>query len=80
MHIEILGPGCKKCLALGVAAERAADELGIDADITQVTDVGEMAARGVMASPGLAIDGTVVSTGRVPSAAALRDLIAAAVP
>ena len=78
MHIEILGPGCKKCHALGLATERAVDELGIDADITKVTDFGEMAARGVMTSPGLAIDGTIVSTGKVPSIAALKDMLTAA--
>lgn len=78
MHIEILGPGCRKCHALGLAAERAVDELGIDADITTVTDYGELAARGVMMSPGLAIDGTIVSSGRVPSVAALKDMLTAA--
>lgn len=78
MHIEILGPGCKKCHAVGAAAEQAVAELGLEAEITTVTDYGEMAARGVLSSPGLAIDGTVVSTGRVPSVQAIKDLLTAA--
>lgn len=75
MNIEILGPGCKKCDALGAATQKAADELGIDADITKITDYAEMASRGVMSSPGLAIDGLVVSTGRVLSVDAIKDLL-----
>jgi small redox-active disulfide protein 2 len=78
MNIEILGPGCKKCDALGAATTTAVGELGIDAAIVKVTDYGEMAVRGVMSSPGLAIDGTVVSTGRVPSVEAIKDLLRAA--
>jgi hypothetical protein len=33
-----------------------------------VTDYGEIAARGVLQTPGLVIDGKVVSYGRVPTA------------
>ena len=78
MNIEILGPGCKKCDALRTATETAARELGIDADITKITDYAQMASRGVMSSPGLAINGTVLSTGRVLSVDAIKNLIGTA--
>ena len=38
------------------------------APVIKVTDYREIAAYGVMHTPGLVIDGKVVSTGRVPSA------------
>jgi hypothetical protein len=41
---------------------------GIEASIVKVSDDREIAARGVLQTPGLVIDGRVVSTGRVPSA------------
>jgi small redox-active disulfide protein 2 len=71
--IEVLGPGCANCLKLELVAARAAREAGVDVDIRHVTDYREIAARGVMGTPGLAIDGVVASTGRIPSAAEIAD-------
>jgi small redox-active disulfide protein 2 len=66
--IEVLGPGCNNCRRLEAAAREAVVIAGVEAEIHHVTDYAEIAARGVMNTPGLIIDGTVVSTGRVPSA------------
>ncbi len=41
---------------------------GVEAEVSHVTDPREIVGRGVMSTPGLAIDGTIVSTGRIPSA------------
>ncbi|HET9522524.1 MAG TPA: thioredoxin family protein [Candidatus Limnocylindrales bacterium] len=64
--IEVLGPGCFNCRRLEQAARDAVAIAGVDADIRHVTDDAEIARRGVMRTPGLVIDGTVVSYGRVP--------------
>lgn len=42
-------------------------ELGVDTDIDHVTHPGEIVSWGVMATPALVVDGTVVLSGRVPS-------------
>ncbi|MGX0975089.1 small redox-active disulfide protein 2 [Roseovarius sp. MBR-51] len=68
MIIKILGSGCKKCIALGENAKAAADASGKEAEIIKITDIAEIAAFGVMATPGLVIDEKVVSTGKVLSA------------
>ena len=65
MHIKILGSGCKKCLALGDNALAAAHAAGIDAQIEKVTDIVAIASYGIMSTPGLVVDETVVSSGRV---------------
>ncbi len=69
MDIKILGTGCAKCEALEAATHEAADELGLTADFEKVTDPGEIASWGVMATPALVIDDEVVTSGRVPSKA-----------
>jgi predicted thioredoxin/glutaredoxin len=41
--------------------------LGKDADVVDVTDIQEIMAYGVMATPALVIDGKVVMVGRILS-------------
>jgi len=43
------------------------EALGIAAEIRHVTEYADIAARGVMSTPGLVIDGVVVSAGRIPT-------------
>ncbi len=67
MKIEILGVGCPKCKQLTTNAEAAVKELNIQAEIVKVTDIGKITGYGVMMTPALAVDGTVVSSGKVLS-------------
>jgi len=65
MRIQILGTGCPKCRKLAENAEAAARELGVPYEIVKVTDIGEILKFGVLMTPGLAVDGTVKSVGKV---------------
>jgi small redox-active disulfide protein 2 len=67
MRIQILGPGCMNCKTLEQRARRAAEELGMAADFEKVTDLMQIAESGILRTPGLAIDGQIVSQGRVNS-------------
>lgn len=75
VDIKILGPGCANCRALESATRQALADLQLDAQIDKVTDFADIAAYGVMSTPGLVVDGTVVSAGRVPSATQIADLL-----
>jgi small redox-active disulfide protein 2 len=65
MKIEILGVGCPKCKLLAANAEAAVKELNIQAEIAKVTDIDKITEYGVMMTPALAVDGKVVSSGKV---------------
>ncbi|MFH0732994.1 MAG: thioredoxin family protein [Candidatus Omnitrophota bacterium] len=67
MKIEILGIGCPKCKQLMASTEAAVKELNIQAEIGKVTDIDKITEYGVMMTPALAVDGTVVSAGKVLS-------------
>jgi small redox-active disulfide protein 2 len=75
-RIEVLGPGCANCQRLEALARQAVADLGVEADVEKVTDVKEIMAKGVMATPGLVVNGKVVSKGRVPPASEVKGLIA----
>lgn len=75
LDIKILGPGCANCKALEAATRQALTDLGLDGRIDKVTDFADIMSYGVMSTPGLVVDGTVVSAGRVPSAAQVADLL-----
>jgi small redox-active disulfide protein 2 len=73
--IQILGTGCTKCQKLAENAKQAADHLGLDYEMEKVTDINQIMSFGVMSTPGLAVDGKVVVTGKVPSPAELEKLL-----
>jgi small redox-active disulfide protein 2 len=67
MKIEIFGPGCVRCKEVEKNARLAVANLGLEAEIVKVEDVKEFAKRGVMFTPGIAIDGELKCAGRIPS-------------
>ncbi|MBD3791482.1 MAG: TM0996/MTH895 family glutaredoxin-like protein [Campylobacterales bacterium] len=77
MKIEILGTGCAKCKALEEAAKQAVAKSGKFAQIEKVEDIMKIMEYGVVSTPGLVIDGKVVSTGKLLSVDEIVDLIKA---
>jgi small redox-active disulfide protein 2 len=66
--IEVLGPGCDNCKRVEANAREAVMMAGVEAEIVKVTDYREIAAHGILSTPGLIIDGVIRSYGRIPSA------------
>ena len=65
MQVQILGTGCSKCNRLEKSAREAIAATSIDATIEKVTEIDRIVEMGVMLTPALAIDGKVVSLGKV---------------
>ena len=65
MKIEILGTGCPKCKQLTANTEAAVKELAFTAEIAKVTEIDKIIGYGVMMTPALVVDGTVVSMGKL---------------
>jgi small redox-active disulfide protein 2 len=76
-NITILGTGCARCNQLADAVKAVIASEGIEAEVRKVEDIQEIVSYGVMSTPGLVVDGTVVCSGRVPSAEELRKLLSA---
>ncbi len=71
-RIEVFGVGCPKCKTTLRNAEQAVAELGVEAEVVKVDDLGQMAVRGVMMTPALAIDGQIVVSGHVAPVAEIK--------
>ena len=69
MKVEILGTGCKRCDQLYENTQNAVAELDSpgDIEIVKIGDINYFAQVGVFMTPGLVIDGEVISTGKVLS-------------
>ena len=63
IKIEILGTGCKKCQQLEANAKEAVANLNLTAEVLHITDPVEIAMRGVMTTPAIAVNGKVVGKG-----------------
>jgi small redox-active disulfide protein 2 len=71
--IKILGSGCANCKRLEASAQRVVEALAIEAKVEKVTDYAEIMKYSIMATPGLVINGKVVSSGRIPSETEISD-------
>jgi small redox-active disulfide protein 2 len=78
MKIKILGTGCPNCRRLEKVTREVVADLGVDAEITKVTDMTDILSYHILATPGLVIDEEVISSGRVPSKAEVTSMIATA--
>jgi small redox-active disulfide protein 2 len=76
LTIKVLGPGCTNCENLEAAAKKAVAGMGVEAEITKVTDRDEINAYNVLATPGLVINEKLVSAGRIPSEAEVMTWVA----
>ncbi len=69
MDIKLLGPGCPNCQRLERIVREAILEMGVEATISKVTDMRQIMAYDIVGTPGLVINGKVVSSGRIPTKA-----------
>ena len=66
MKVQILGSGCAKCKTLEQKVWSLNDKHRLNLEIEKVTDLQEIIKFGILATPGLVIDGTVKSSGSIP--------------
>ncbi len=73
--LQILGPGCAKCVELAKRTAEAAKAAGGDYEVEKVSDLGKIMAFGVMMTPALVVDGVVKVVGQVPSVDEIKKII-----
>jgi len=65
--VKVLGTGCANCRATVQRVQDVARELGVPITVEKVEAIQDIMAFGILATPGLVVDGKVVHSGGVPS-------------
>ena len=77
LTIKILGSGCANCKKLEAVAREAAASAGLDAEFIKVTDMKAIMAYDLLSTPGLVVNEKLVSSGRIPTQAEVRQWMGA---
>ncbi len=75
MEIKVFGAGCATCKKLFESAKQAAAEVNAGIDVIYITDMREIMKTGLMRMPGLMINGSMKSMGRVPGVKEIKQMI-----
>ena len=73
LNIKILGSGCANCKRLEQIVQKVTENNALEAEIEKVTDFQEITKYPILSTPGLVVDGKVLSSGRIPSEAEITD-------
>ncbi len=73
--LQVLGPGCPKCVELAKRTQEAANALGGDFEVEKVSDLKQIMSFGIFTTPALVVDGEVKVVGQVPSVDEIKKLI-----
>jgi small redox-active disulfide protein 2 len=72
LNIKILGSGCTNCKNLEKLCREVVTENNLEADIEKVTDIKEIVSYGILSTPGLVVNGKVLSSGKLPTKSTLQ--------
>lgn len=73
--IQVFGSGCPSCKQLFKAVQEAVEEMKLDAAVEYIDDIEKLLALGVMSSPVLVINDSVITAGSVPNKAKIKELV-----
>ncbi len=75
VHVQVLGPGCMNCEKLAAMCQDVIFENEIEGFVEKVTDRNKFGELGIWITPGLIINGKVISSGKIPTQSTLTNWI-----
>ncbi len=67
LNVKILGSGCANCKRLEQNVRAVAEKHNLELEIEKVTDYAEIMKWPILSTPGLVINGRLVSAGKIPN-------------
>ncbi len=75
INIQVLGAGCPTCKTLYDKVLEVAKKINSTLEVEYITDVTKIVELGAMSSPVFAIDGEVITAGKMPNEQEIKDVI-----
>ena len=75
METKVAGPGCPKCKQLEDLVNEVVAEMGMDAQVSKITDFSEIVQTGIMTTPGMIVNGKVKVSGKVATKAEITRIL-----
>jgi hypothetical protein len=71
IHVKVLGPGCKNCERVELHAIQAIERIkethpNLEVTIEKVSDIEKFLDYDLLSTPGLVVNETLVSSGKIP--------------
>lgn len=73
--IEILGPGCARCQATHRVVQQVVEQAGLGCLVQKNESIDRLVQLGVLRTPAVVFDGTVVHQGSIPKPEDVRRLL-----
>lgn len=73
LDVKVLGPGCSNCIKLENLVKEVVTENNISANVEKITDRNKFLDYGIMLTPGLVVNGKVLSSGKIPTKSTLEN-------
>ena len=73
LTIKVLGSGCANCKRLEQEVREALTDSTLEYEILKVTDYADISSYNILSTPGLVMNETVVSAGRIPKRTQILD-------
>ena len=67
INVKVLGSGCANCKRLEATVRKVVETRSLTAEIEKVTDYAEIMKWPILSTPGLVVNGKLVSAGRIPT-------------
>ncbi|MGC8723209.1 MAG: thioredoxin family protein [Acidobacteriota bacterium] len=78
LEVVVVGPGCSRCMELEAMVRKAVEELGLEAEIRELSDQSAIRAAGVEKFPGLLLNGRLLVQGWMPTEPLIKGWLSAA--
>lgn len=75
MIIKVLGMGCPSCKKLEQNVDEALKELNLKTEVRKIEDLQEIMSHGIMSTPALMFDDTVISAGQLLGVNEIKELL-----
>ncbi len=78
LEIKVAGPGCRNCQEVKMRVAKVLAEMKVESAVLELKEYQDIAAAGVLTTPGLIVNDKIVCQGKIPSEGLIRGWFEAA--